>query len=102
MEYTRAGIPHFHALMGNLEDIQRSTWWRWWFTRYGRNVIEKYDPTQKGCSYATKYTCKQLGWYEIKGIHNLDTYEPDRSITKRKGQQFHIPMQDLKMEWYTE
>lgn len=102
MEYTRIGTPHFHALLGNLEDIRRSTWWKWWYTKYGRNVIEKYDPALRGCSYATKYVCKHLGWYDIQGLHNLDTYESDGSITKRKGQQFGIHMKDLKMEWYTE
>lgn len=72
MELNRLGIPHFHALMGNLDEVRRSTWWKWWFTRYGAARILPYNPKLGAGYYLTKYVVKdeyQCGWFDI---HNLD------------------------------
>lgn len=74
MELNRLGRTHFHALMGNLEGIQRSVWWKWWFTRYGRAMIEPYNPELGASHYLTKYVVKdeyQHGWFDIQGLHLL-------------------------------
>ncbi len=72
METTMLGRYHFHALLGGLPGIYILPWWKWWFTRYGRSKIERYDPKLKASHYVTKYVTKQLTWYEIKGLEYLN------------------------------
>lgn len=74
MEFTRAGTPHFHLLLGNLEGTRYSKWFTWWFTRYGGARFKVYDPTLGATHYLTKYVVKdnyQTGWYEIKGLEYM-------------------------------
>lgn len=79
METTVKGRYHFHALLGGLPGIYILPWWKWWFTRYGRAKIERYDPKLKASHYVTKYTTKSMAWYDIHNVHILDTYKKDVS-----------------------
>lgn len=71
MEFSFTGIPHFHALMGGLDNVYRSTWWGWWYTRYGACRIEPYDTRLGASHYVTKYVTKRLAWYDIQGVDKL-------------------------------
>lgn len=72
METGMLGRYHFHALLGGLPGIYIKPWWNWWFTRYGRSKIERYDPKLKASHYVTKYTTKSMSWYDIHNLHILD------------------------------
>ncbi|GAI60356.1 unnamed protein product, partial [marine sediment metagenome] len=50
MEFTRAGTPHFHLLLGSLEWTRYSEWSKWWFTNYGYATFKVYDP-KKGATH---------------------------------------------------
>jgi len=69
MEYTLAGTPHFHALVGNVQGVRRLTWMDRW--KYGYARIFGYDVNRGADYYLTKYTVKdeyQNGWYDIQGL----------------------------------
>lgn len=73
MEFTMQGVPHFHALMGNLARVRRLTWKDNW--KYGYARIYPYDPKLGANYYLTKYCVKteyQAGWYDIKGLRYLN------------------------------
>jgi len=75
LESNIQGTVHFHALMGNLEGVQRSTWWKWWYTRYGAARILPYNPKLGAGYYLTKYVVKdefQQGWFDIQNLHLLE------------------------------
>lgn len=77
MEFTMAGTPHFHLLLGNLEGSRYSIFTEWWFSKYGYARFKVYDPKKGATHYLTKYVVKdkyQTGWYEIKGLQYLDQY----------------------------
>ncbi|MBA7554723.1 hypothetical protein ES705_47354 [subsurface metagenome] len=78
MELTKLGCPHFHSLMGNLGNVQRSIWWKWWFTRYGAARIEPYDPKLGASHYVTKYITKRFTWYDIKGLEYMNQLTFDK------------------------
>lgn len=67
--------PHFHLLMGNLEDVRRDKWWQVWFTWYGRNRILPYDKEKGAGYYLTKYIVKEesnLAVFTIKGLEYVN------------------------------
>lgn len=75
MEFSRAGTPHFHALLGSLEWTRYSEWTKWWFTNYGYARFKVYDPKKGATHYLTKYVVKdnyQSGWYDIQGLQYMD------------------------------
>lgn len=75
MEYTKLGCPHFHILMGNLEGVRYTPWFKWWFSRYGGARFKVYDPEKGATHYLTKYVCKDIGWYEIRGVDKLSVFD---------------------------
>jgi len=82
MEFTRAGTPHFHLLLGNLEQTRYSKWTKWWFTNYGYARFKVYDPKKGAIHYLTKYAVKdghQSGWYDIKGLEYMNQLTLDNT-----------------------
>lgn len=67
--------PHMHLLMGGLQGVNRSKWWKVWFTWYGRNRILPYRK-ELGCQfYLTKYVIKEksdIGLFEIRGLQYIN------------------------------
>ena len=59
------GVPHFHALIGNVEHLRRDEAWTWWFERYGMARIEPYDRSLGAGYYLCKYVTKELGDIEF-------------------------------------
>jgi len=81
MEFTRAGTPHFHALLGGLEWTRYSEWSKWWFANYGYATFKVYDPKKGATHYLTKYVIKanyQSGWYDIQGLQYMDQLTFDK------------------------
>jgi len=81
MEFTRAGTPHFHCLLGGLEWTRYSEWFTWWFTRYGGARFKKYDQKKGATHYLAKYVIKdnyQSGWYDIQGLECMDQLTFDK------------------------
>ena len=72
MEYTRAGTPHFHLLVGNLEGSRYAIFHKWWFDRYGITRFKTYDPKKRAIHYLTKYILKRTAWYDIQGVDTLE------------------------------
>jgi len=58
---TWRGVPHFHGLIGGVQDLRRDEAWSWWFKRYGIARIEPYDRTLGAGFYLCKYVTKELG-----------------------------------------
>jgi len=52
---------HFHALIGGVENLNRTAAWRAWFFRHGMARIEPYDPRKGAGWYVAKYVVKELG-----------------------------------------
>lgn len=74
--------PHFHLLMGNLEDVRRDKWWQVWFTWYGRNRILPYDKEKGAGYYLTKYVIKEendSALFTIKGLEYVNQLTLDLS-----------------------
>lgn len=83
MEFTRAGTPHFHLLLGNLEQTRYSEWTKWWFTNYGYARFKVYNCKLGATHYLTKYVIKdnyRSGWYDIKGLEYMDQLTFDKEI----------------------
>ena len=61
---------HLHALVyvegGELLDL--TTWWRWWYTRFGRARVERYDPSRGAAFYVAKYIRKEQNadWFLLE------------------------------------
>ncbi len=51
--------PHLHALVANVEPVNRSNWWKVWYQTNGRARIEPYDPDRGAAWYITKYVGKE-------------------------------------------
>ena len=58
---TWRGVPHFHGLIGGVQDLRRDEAWSWWFTKYGIARIEPYDRSLGAGFYLCKYVTKELG-----------------------------------------
>ena len=65
------GVPHWHLLIGGVEELRRDEVWAWWFDRYGFARILPYDPGLGARYYLTKYVTKELG--DIGFSPNLGT-----------------------------
>lgn len=76
MEFTRAGVPHFHLLMGNLDGVRRDKYWKLWFSRNGRARILPYNFKLGAGYYLTKYVVKDeytnVENWEIEGVQYLN------------------------------
>lgn len=59
------GVPHFHGLIGGVQDLRRDGAWAWWFKRYGIARIEPYDRSLGAGFYLCKYVIKELGDVQI-------------------------------------
>lgn len=55
------GVPHFHALVGGVQDLRRDEAWSWWFAKYGMARIEPYNHELGAGYYLCKYVTKELG-----------------------------------------
>ena len=55
------GVPHFHGLIGGVQDLRRDEAWSWWFQRYGIARIEPYNRELGAGYYLCKYVTKELG-----------------------------------------
>ena len=58
---TWRGVPHFHGLIGGVQELRRDEAWSWWFERYGIARIEPYDRSLGAGFYLCKYVTKELG-----------------------------------------
>ena len=63
------GVPHFHGLIGGVEDLRRMDLVDWWWERYGIARIEAYDRSLGAGFYLCKYVTKELG--DIQFSKNL-------------------------------
>ena len=64
------GVPHFHALIGDVGDLRRDEAWAWWFDKYGFARILPYDRGLGAGFYLCKYVVKELG--DIEFSRNLE------------------------------
>jgi len=76
MELTKAGVPHFHLLMGNLDGVRRDKYWNIWFRENGRARILPYNSKLGAGYYLTKYVIKDEytnaeNW-EVKNLECLN------------------------------
>jgi len=75
MELTKAGVPHFHLLMGNLQGVRRDKWWKKWFERCGRARILPFEKNKGAGYYLTKYVLKDeytsAGLWEVENLELL-------------------------------
>jgi len=57
-------VPHLHALVGNLQDIDQRLSLEGWAEKYGRFQVESYDALKDGCFYVVKNitTDRLIGW----------------------------------------
>lgn len=58
------GRHHLHGLMA-ASGISNAAVWDWWFTRYGRALVEDYDPDRGAASYVSKYMLKRTVDYDM-------------------------------------
>ncbi|MCX6159732.1 MAG: hypothetical protein NTV87_00140 [Ignavibacteriae bacterium] len=56
---------HVHSLMRGLKEIPHDVVWALWFEKYGRNVVQEYDPALGANHYVTKYVSKSLCDWDI-------------------------------------
>lgn len=55
------GVPHWHLLLGGVQDLRRDGAWQWWFEKYGQGRILPYDSKLGARFYLCKYVTKELG-----------------------------------------
>lgn len=55
------GVPHWHLLIGGVEELRRDESWDWWKSRYGLARILPYDSSLGAKYYLCKYVTKDLG-----------------------------------------
>ena len=91
-EVGAGGRAHLHCLIGCLDiGAQRSTIWKWWWTRYGRCEVRGYDPERGAAAYVSKYITKELGHYDvdlggfIDCAHRQQRESPSWQRTRRRG-----------------
>jgi hypothetical protein len=61
------GVPHFHALIGGVQDLRRMDLVDWWFQHYGIARILPYDRELGAGFYLCKYVTKDLGDIQFSG-----------------------------------
>lgn len=63
------GVPHIHALVGNLDPaLRRMDMVDWCWDRYGMARVLPYDPGLGAGYYLCKYVTKDLGDIEFGGL----------------------------------
>lgn len=60
MELQVRGVPHWHALVANVEGERRLSWMDWWFEHYGIARILEYKHELGARYYLGKYLTKQI------------------------------------------
>lgn len=73
------GVPHLHALIGNIRDIDQRLDLEIWAERYGRCQVENYNP-QKGANfYVVKYisTPRLIAWDVSDSLRYLPKVKPE-------------------------
>lgn len=60
MELQQRGVPHWHALVGNVEEERRLSWMDWWFSEYGIARILPYQAELGARYYLGKYLTKEV------------------------------------------
>jgi hypothetical protein len=78
-------VPHIHALLYlptyYKKSERLSSWWRVWFKKYGRCLIERYDESIGAGYYLTKYVVKEyFKNYKNKIINDWDIYYPFKNF----------------------
>jgi hypothetical protein len=58
---TWRGVPHFHGLIGGVQELRRLDLMDWWYDKYGIARIEAYDSSRGAGFYLCKYVTKELG-----------------------------------------
>jgi hypothetical protein len=61
------GRYHCHLLVTGVVNQTRTFWWREAFRRFGRTVIDPFDPQEAAAYYAAKYAAKELGFINFGG-----------------------------------
>jgi hypothetical protein len=62
----QGGRLHLHGLIGNLESYtSRTKLWEWWFKRYGRAQVLRYDAERGASYYVSKYVTKGLAEWNL-------------------------------------
>ena len=65
-EYQRdRGVPHYHMLIGGVEDLRRDKAWGWWYQNFGFARILPYEAEKGARFYLCKYVTKELGDFEF-------------------------------------
>jgi hypothetical protein len=65
-EYQRdRGVPHYHMLIGGVEDLRRDEAWKWWYDNFGFARILPYEVGKGARFYLCKYVTKELGDFEF-------------------------------------
>lgn len=59
-------FTHVHGLLNGLEGVTKEEIWDVWFKKFGRNMVEIYDPEKGAAHYLTKYVVKSLCDWDIK------------------------------------
>jgi len=57
---------HVHSLWSDCRGVFRKDAWCDWFGRYGRARIEPVRRVEDVSDYASKYLCKEDGWWNVK------------------------------------
>lgn len=56
---------HVHSLWADCRGVFRKDAWQDWFNLYGRARIEPIRSAEDSESYASKYLCKEDGWWNV-------------------------------------
>lgn len=60
------GRLHLHGLIGNLADYtSRTALWSWWFKRFGRAQVLRYDAERGAAWYVAKYVTKAVAEWDF-------------------------------------
>ena len=59
-------FTHIHSLINGIRGKDTREMWSRWFNRYGRAVIETYEPGKGANHYLTKYCLKELCDWDIR------------------------------------
>lgn len=59
------GVPHYHMLIGGVEDLRRDEAWKWWYENFGFARILPYEAEKGARFYLCKYVTKELGDFEF-------------------------------------
>ena len=60
MELQHRGVPHWHLLVGNVENQRRMDWVDWWYENYGIARILPYEEKLGARYYLGKYLTKEV------------------------------------------